>query len=1310
MAPQARIEDLVVPRAKERGPIEVDFTYTAERSPIVALDVVLATPLGALHELLPASIAGIEGPRGAGRIELDVRSVPPGASELTLAPVQEDGKVGEPARAGLEVPGGGGRGPRLRGVSPLDERVTRPGGDDVVLARLTVAAAPGDDELVTTWTSLRQPDGTETAAAAPAPPEGKGNVAFAAFAAGHELGKYGVAVTLLDAAGNVSETHEAAIELVADGGAQGPSIEGFKPTAAAAGDEVVVRGRALDAEGLTVEVGGIPAAVLAADAGGLRIRMPAVDAPARIAVTGPAGTGLSAEQLVPRAQVRVVPETIDVPEGASVALSAVVTGTTDGAVEWSAAARGGEPGSISPDGVYTPPPGGVRGAVTISAASADVVGRARVRVVAHPPARGPLRLGPLGGTVRSQDDACALNLPRGAVGELTTIGVEPTLTDLDGDDLGGEMVVAGARIEGLAGALGTPAELTLPLRFPLLEGEKVKVQFRDDPLEPWQDLPDFGVVIPPGEVMKIRLDSLHGYYQGKFEYTPGTTPATPSYLPSITSLGPSAVDEGATVAVLVTGKNFVPGLSTVSVLTQAGGVESRVQVRTVHVTADGTKLGVTLKAGVMTDLAEGSTRQLRLRVATPAGSAEHTFDIVGHDELDVQGTVTVSQSRTFSRVTVAPGATLRIAHTSPPVTVTAFETFVVGGAPGRADVDVITGSGTPGTRGDGAGAGGAGGVTAAVGAVAGSGGAGGSGGTGSSGNGTSGGAGTAPAGKLAGAGGARGIGGWPYGFDGANGSAAPMPPFPTPGFVPELVGGAGGGGAGGGGGEGVWLKDTAGGGGGAGAGGGALALAAGEELRIRGRVAANGGNGGDGAFPFAVGTPPAPPPFHAGCGGGGGAGAGGGIALHGVRQMGGEVLAVSGTNGTAARFAGAVITTPDTRTPLQKLLANPHSGLVRIDGAPPTTATIAPGAFSVPDLDYRPNLVAPASQLVVEGVTAGLLRLQNSAGQQFVVASGSPFAATVPLAPGFNDVDGVVVIGSGAPGDPFIVLAAAAPVRRRRILYMPGVVAIFGFTCTISPPTPTVATERSVKLTAAVTGTAQSAVTWSVDGGSANGAVAQDGTYRAPCNVPASAVTVRATSAFDPNRSGTASVTVIAGVSLTAQATVGTPADPTAPSANVGQAITVAIPPATYAVTSEGFAAAQNVVFETISRDANGACVAGTTPVTSTVATGLKSLQATVPPCAAPDQRIRVTGHGCARLQVVPRITSLNRSASLGQSMAVNGGGFACGATQVFFGATQVPAAQVLSVDCGVILLGARPAAGQQVTVRTAGGTSNGVA
>src|SRR5215207_971758 len=192
MAPQARIEDVVVPRATERGPIEVDFTYSAERSPIVALDVALSTPLGAVRHLLPASLAGIEGSRGAGRIVVDLRTLPAGAGELTLAPVQGDGKLGEPASAGVEVPGGEGRGPRLRGASVVDERVTRPNGDDVVLARMTVAAAPGEHEVVATWVRLRQPDGTETASAAPPSPPKKGSVTFAAFGAGHELGTYGV--------------------------------------------------------------------------------------------------------------------------------------------------------------------------------------------------------------------------------------------------------------------------------------------------------------------------------------------------------------------------------------------------------------------------------------------------------------------------------------------------------------------------------------------------------------------------------------------------------------------------------------------------------------------------------------------------------------------------------------------------------------------------------------------------------------------------------------------------------------------------------------------------------------------------------------------------------------------------------------------------------------------------------------------------------------------------------------------------------------------------------------------------------------
>lgn len=166
-------------------------------------------------------------------------------------------------------------------------------------------------------------------------------------------------------------------------------------------------------------------------------------------------------------------------------------------------------------------------------------------------------------------------------------------------------------------------------------------RYRDSPTGPWRDLPPLLDTIPGSEALKIRLDSLHGQFQGSIEYRP----TRPSVLPAITGLAPGAIDEGATAAVLVTGRNFVPGVSTVSVRQASGAVESRVQVRTVHVTADGTKLGVTLKAGVMTDLAEGDVRILSLRITTPAGSAEHRLDILGHDELDVQGAVTLQQSR-----------------------------------------------------------------------------------------------------------------------------------------------------------------------------------------------------------------------------------------------------------------------------------------------------------------------------------------------------------------------------------------------------------------------------------------------------------------------------------------------------------------------------------------------------------------------------------------------------------------------------------------------------------------------------------------
>ena len=427
-----------------------------------------------------------------------------------------------------------------------------------------------------------------------------------------------------------------------------------------------------------------------------------------------------------------------------------------------------------------PPLGREKGAITVFAVSrrqTPASARARIRVIPHPSAQraaaarllggtGPVRGRPLHSHAASQ----------GTATELATIGIEAVPIDNE-DAAAGQIVVAAA---GLAWrALVDPGELTLPLSIPLDVGAEVGVQVRDDLGDPWFDVPDLASVIPGSEALKIRLESLPVYVRGTLHYSP---PA-PSFLPSITGMSPSALHEGETAAVLVTGKNFVPGVTSVTVLKLAGGTEQRVDVRQIFVTADGTKLGVTLKAGVMTDLAEGDTRHLRLRLTTPAGSAERALDILGHDELDFAGnTLPLAQSRTFSRIRVGVGGVLRIAHSEPPLRITAYETIVVGAdAPGqgRALVEVITGSGAPGTLGDAGGAGGAGGAPTAFAGVVGGGGRGGPGGFSSSGGGTPGSSGSGPIHQVPGAGGGGGFGGFGYGRDGASGSAAAMPGFPS---------------------------------------------------------------------------------------------------------------------------------------------------------------------------------------------------------------------------------------------------------------------------------------------------------------------------------------------------------------------------------------------------------------------------------------------------------------------------------------------------------------------------------------------------
>jgi Protein of unknown function (DUF3443) len=83
-----------------------------------------------------------------------------------------------------------------------------------------------------------------------------------------------------------------------------------------------------------------------------------------------------------------------------------------------------------------------------------------------------------------------------------------------------------------------------------------------------------------------------------------------------------------------------------------------------------------------------------------------------------------------------------------------------------------------------------------------------------------------------------------------------------------------------------------------------------------------------------------------------------------------------------------------------------------------------------------------------------------------------------------------------------------------------------GVSINVGPTAATVPLGTSEQFNATVTGTTNPIVTWQVSGGSTNGTITSDGIYTAPNSVPATAVTITATSAADTSQKAFATVTV----------------------------------------------------------------------------------------------------------------------------------------------------------------------------------------
>ena len=114
--------------------------------------------------------------------------------------------------------------------------------------------------------------------------------------------------------------------------------------------------------------------------------------------------------------------------------------------------------------------------------------------------------------------------------------------------------------------------------------------------------------------------------------------------------------------------------------------------------------------------------------------------------------------------------------------------------------------------------------------------------------------------------------------------------------------------------------------------------------------------------------------------------------------------------------------------------------------------------------------------------------------------------------------------------------------------------------------------------------------------------------------------------------------------------------------------------------------------------------------IAPTIAPGLQSLTAEVPACADPGGWVHIAGHGSARLQIVPEVTSIDGIRASEPDLYVRGSGFACGETQVLVDGVLQPATSILSLSCGSIHMTPWPARGASLVVRTSGGDSAPVA
>lgn len=688
---------------------DLTLDYSDPDADIEKLEIVESNALGTKISHLGAGQSGLDLTNGQKVLTLSTASLPLGETTFSLRLVDSTGASSavEDVVVTVEAEQTGGAAPFLNSVDVLDDggRFLRPEGpQDLVKPRIQFRYSDADGDVSHAQLSWKSPGGVAELAEIQvdefeviSTESGSTLIQLQPFefTVNSPTGRYDLVVTVLDAAGNVSNQRNVWTNLTATLFFQPetPIIRSLEPSSGSWGSEVELDGYfpSTSEDPITVTLGGIQCELLLQSREGLRVLVPfgASSGPFRVetengsvAVSGEFSivntVDITAQQPAAFSEPDEVtgevepledevPPTVypgddfqfiavtSVPELEGVNLSWRVDGYIGG-IE--------STGLITPEGRYTAPASvAAPFTVTVSAEleqDASAFDSFVLQVAPRPiPPGGGLVASVAGGKILSEDFLAAIEIPAGSL----PTDSEISITAIDRSNFpaprDGRRVLGAVEFGPSGLHFNHPATITIPLARVLPEGTLLPCLIYDG--TDYMDVGIVATVVDNGRSARCEVSHFSTYVVDE------AAPSAPTVPPVITSATPLRGFEGLKVPILFNGTEFDTDLQ-IELLDSSGQPTDEMSAGPLLVEQDG-RAGCTLILETLTNLGAEETRDYRIRMVRPGvGFDEVIFTVEGLDELLLSpGETRVlnnEPARTFSTVFVHETATLRVASGS----------------------------------------------------------------------------------------------------------------------------------------------------------------------------------------------------------------------------------------------------------------------------------------------------------------------------------------------------------------------------------------------------------------------------------------------------------------------------------------------------------------------------------------------------------------------------------------------------------------------------------------------------------------------